>query len=187
MSPFNCRCNHIGPTSCGAVSGWALCMAALLLSSEAVTAGALYGINHTHWAINRFSVDGQPAYDSIGPYQRGGGGWGYSAPERWTPGMTVRVNWETGVGSTEDFPSNGDWGEVMDWAEMIQAQKRKLAKVVPLPNYTGQKTCGLTVHFLPCDDIQVTTSCYAYGQPEYPIKIPLELPVPKSCPASPEH
>lgn len=29
---------------------------------------------------------------------------------------------------------------------------------------------------------QVTTSCYAYGSPEYPIKTPLEMPEPKSCP-----
>ncbi len=39
-----------------------------------------------------------------------------------------------------------------------------------LPDYTGQKVCGITVHFLPCDEIQVSTFCYAYGSPESPIK-----------------
>ncbi|NVL43679.1 DUF3304 domain-containing protein, partial [Pseudomonas syringae pv. actinidiae] len=51
-----------------------------------------------------------------------------------------------------------------------------------VPDYTGQKVCGLTVHFLPCDNVQVTTSCYAFGSPEYPIKTPLHLPEPQSCP-----
>jgi len=46
----------------------------LLLSACAVDAGAIYGVNHTHWAINRFSVDGRSAVDIIGPYQGGGGG-----------------------------------------------------------------------------------------------------------------
>ena len=54
---------------------------------------------------------------------------------------------------------------------------------VPIPDYTGQKVCGLTVHFLPCDELQVTTSCHAYGSPEYPIKTPLHLPQPQSCPS----
>ena len=37
-------------------------------------AGILGGINHTHWAINSFSVDGRSALDIIGPWQGGGGG-----------------------------------------------------------------------------------------------------------------
>ncbi len=34
----------------------------------------------------------------------GGGGCCFSVPARWTPGMTVRVDWETGVGDTEGSP-----------------------------------------------------------------------------------
>ncbi|WP_148722399.1 DUF3304 domain-containing protein, partial [Klebsiella pneumoniae] len=30
------------------------------------------------------------------PFQGGGGGCCFSVPARWTPGMTVRVEWETG-------------------------------------------------------------------------------------------
>jgi hypothetical protein len=32
---------------------------------------------------------------------------------------------------------------------------------VPLPDYNGQDVCGITVHFLPCDDVKVTTSCWS--------------------------
>ncbi|MBG2657999.1 DUF3304 domain-containing protein, partial [Klebsiella oxytoca] len=54
--------------------------------------------------------------------------------------------------------------------------------IVPVPDYTGQKTCGIKVHFLPCDQIKVTTSCYDYGNPNYPIKDPIKMEEPKVCP-----
>ena len=145
-------------------------------------AGTLQAINHTHWAINRFAVNGQSGLDIIGPYLSGGGGCCYLAPERWKPGMMVRVEWETGVAYSFDYPSFADWPKVLEWEKNINAQKREHRKVVAIPDYTGQKVCGLTVHFLPCDELQVTTSCHAYGSPEYPIKTPLNLPEPQSCP-----
>ena len=155
---------------------------ACVLFAQNVLASTLEAINHTHWAINRFSVDGRSGIDVIGPYQGGGGGCCYVAPARWQPGMTVRVDWETGAGSSEDFPGIGDWPKFLAWEKNIKVQKRQLTKIVAIPDYTGQKVCGLTVHFLPCDDVQVTTSCYAYGSPDYPIKTPLHLPEPQSCP-----
>jgi len=35
--------------------------------------GTIEAINHTKWAINQFSVNGQSGLDVIGPYQGGGG------------------------------------------------------------------------------------------------------------------
>ncbi|ESL53754.1 MULTISPECIES: DUF3304 domain-containing protein, partial [Klebsiella pneumoniae complex] len=52
----------------------------------------------------------------------------------------------------------------------------------PLPDYNGQDVCGITVHFLPCDDVKVTTSCYTYGSPSYPIKEPVRMKEPAVCP-----
>ncbi|WP_460121763.1 DUF3304 domain-containing protein [Pseudomonas sp. S2_C03] len=153
-----------------------------ILTPPKASAGTLEAINHTHWAINQFAVNGQSGLDIIGPYQGGGGGCCYIAPSRWVPGMTVSVNWETGVAYAEGSPGYADWPKYLEWARQIKAQKRQYTKVVPVPDYTGQKVCGLTVHFLPCDELQVTTSCYAYGSPEYPIKTPLNLPEPQSCP-----
>ncbi len=63
--------------------------AVLVQSAQAST---LEAIDRTHWAINRFSVDGRSGLDIIGPYQGGGGGCCYSAPSRWQPGLTVRVD-----------------------------------------------------------------------------------------------
>jgi len=151
-------------------------------SGSAVWAGTIEAINHTHWAINRFSVDGRSGVDIVGAYQGGGGGCCYAAPEHWVPGVTVRVEWETGVAYSKDFPGYADWPRYLNWVAQVDAQKRKHRLHVPVPDYTDQGTCGITVHFLPCDDVQVTTSCYAYGSPEYPIKTPLQLPEPTSCP-----
>ena len=160
----------------------AVCAPIVAVLASTAQASTIGGVNHTHWAINHFSVDGRSAIDIIGPYQGGGGGCCYIAPTRWQPGMTVRVDWETGVGSSKGFPGFADEVKYLTWRDQIRAQKRQHSKLVPVPDYTGQKVCGITVHFLPCDELQVTTSCYAYGSPQYPIKTPLRLPEPQSCP-----
>jgi hypothetical protein len=156
-----------------------LTYALFVQSAQASTIG---GINHTHWAINHFSVEGRSAIDIIGPYQGGGGGCCYIAPARWQPGMTVRVDWETGSAYTDGFPGFADRAKYDAWLDKVDSQTRQHSKVVSVPDYTGKKACGITVHFLPCEELQVSTSCYAYGSPEYPIKTPLKLPEPQSCP-----
>jgi hypothetical protein len=163
-----------------------LCGLAGTVLAQNAQASTIGGINHTHWAINHFSVDGRSAIDIIGPYQGGGGGCCYIAPARWQPGMTVRVDWETGASGVSDladeFPGFADEAKYDAWLDKVDAQKRQHSKVVPVPDYTRQKVCGLTVHFLPCDELEVSTSCYAYGSPQYPIKTALRLPEPQSCP-----
>ena len=163
-----------------------VCALALSLFALGTHASTIEAVNHTHWAINSFSVDGRSGLDSIGAYQGGGGGCCYIAPARWQPGMEVRVDWETGASAgskiSYEFPGFGDRPRYLAWRREVKAQTRRHSKSVSLPDYTGQKVCGITVHFLPCDELQVTTSCYAYGSPEYPIKTPLHLPEPQSCP-----
>ncbi|VUS41129.1 DUF3304 domain-containing protein [Klebsiella pasteurii] len=144
--------------------------------------GTIEAINHTHWAINHFSVDGQSGLDIIGPWQGGGGGCCYGVPAKWKPGMTVKLEWETGVGYSMDFPGYGDDAKYLAWEKKIKAQNREHSQIVPVPDYTGQKTCGIKVHFLPCDQIKVTTSCYDYGNPNYPIKDPIKMEEPRVCP-----
>ncbi|ERH62344.1 membrane protein [Pantoea dispersa EGD-AAK13] len=144
--------------------------------------GIIVAINHTKWAINHFSVDGQSGIDAIGPYQGGGGGCCYGVPAKWRPGMTVKVDWETGVGDMDGFPGFGDDARYLAWEKKMKAQNKQHRTVVPVPDYTGQKTCGITVHFLPCDEVKVTTSCVSPGRPGYPINEPLQMPEPKVCP-----
>ncbi|MEI2606333.1 DUF3304 domain-containing protein [Erwinia aphidicola] len=144
--------------------------------------GTIDAINHTHWAINHFSVDGQSGIDIIGPYQGGGGGCCYSVPTQWKPGTTVRIDWESGEASTEGFPGFANSKKYREWRDKLKENNRQHSKSVPLPDYNGQDTCGITVHFLPCDEVKVTTSCYTYGSPAYPIKEPIRMKEPKVCP-----
>jgi len=151
-----------------------------------VQAGSIEGVNHTHWAINRFSVEGVSGIDIIGPYQRGGGGCCYVAPLKWEPGMVVRVDWETGASGVselaDEFPGFADEAKYDAWLDKVEQQRRRHSKVVAVPDYTGLEVCGLTVHFLPCEDVQATTSCHAFGSPAYPIKTPLKLLEQRTCP-----
>nr|WP_240775770.1 DUF3304 domain-containing protein [Nissabacter sp. SGAir0207] len=176
----------------------------LLASSSLALAGTIEAINHTKWAINHFSVDGQSGIDVISPFQGGGGGCCYMAPTQWKPGMTVRVDWETGVAFADDVPEipkpkrpNLDHmdaktadsvalqyaTELQKWQLKIKSMSKTHTQQVPLPPYTsGQKKCGITVHFLPCDAVKVTTSCADYGSPDYPIKEPVHMKEPAVCP-----
>ncbi|RRW59258.1 DUF3304 domain-containing protein [Pantoea dispersa] len=79
--------------------------------------GTIEAINHTRWAINHFSVDGQSGIDAIGPYQGGGGGCCYGVPAKWRPGMTVRVDWESGEASTKGFPGFADSKKYREWRD----------------------------------------------------------------------
>ncbi|EIW9477005.1 MULTISPECIES: DUF3304 domain-containing protein [Klebsiella] len=175
----------------------------LTVASQGALAGTIKAINHTRWAINAFSVDGQSGIDIIGPYQGGGGGCCYQVPAKWRPGMTVKVNWETGVAFASDVPDIPEperpdtsrmsekeyyqaWqsysDEIQEWYKKINALGGHHSFLVSVPDYTGQETCGITVHFLPCDRAKVTTSCANYGSPGYPIKEPIKMMEPKLCP-----
>ena len=144
--------------------------------------GTIKAINHTKWAINHFSVNGQSGIDIIGPFDGGGGGCCYGVPAVWKPGMTVRIDWQTGAGTSEGFPGFADREKYKAWEKKMTSQNREHSKTVVVPDYTGQETCGITVHFLPCDDVKVTTSCWSPANANYPIKLPLEMKEPKVCP-----
>ena len=144
--------------------------------------GVIKAINHTHWAINHFSVNDQSGIDTIGPYQGGGGGCCFGVPAKWQPGMTVKIEWESGEASTKGFPGFSDREKYNAWLKKMKANDREHTKIVLLPDYNGQDTCGITVHFLPCDDVKVTTSCWSPRNANYPIKEPLRMKEPAVCP-----
>jgi hypothetical protein len=95
--------------------------------------------------------------------------------------MTVKIDWETGIYDMEGFPGYDKWEEYLAWDKKMRSQNKQHTATVPVPDYTGQKTCGITVHFLPCDKVKVTTSCHIYSDPQYPVKEPLSMPEPAAC------
>ncbi len=94
--------------------------------------------------------------------------------------MTVRVDWETGVGDTEGSPALVMMKSTLRVKKM-KAQNRQHSKTVPLPDYNG----GRVRHYgalLPCDDVKVTTSCWSPRNANYPIKEPVRMKEPAVCP-----
>jgi hypothetical protein len=166
-------------------SGWCLYgLLSLLLvgCSTAVhkdepLAGSIKSVNHTTQGINWFEVNG---------YRASGGGGSECCivmPATWRPGLKATIKWEvdpepfekikrkpTGFGVDEDA-----------WAKH-EEKFQNFSQVIDIPEWEGTKRCGLTVHFLVCNQVKVTTACWGYGSPNNPIKEPRNMKEPAVCP-----
>jgi len=140
------------------------------------TAGDLRAKNHVAGqTINWFKVNG---------YRAPGLGGGYCCvmlPEKWTPGLKAHVEWEVDPKTASKFPGYEDRDKFNKWKDELESSFQKHSAVVDIPRY-GHERCGITVHFLPCNQVKVTTICDGYGTPNYPIKEPLEMKEPAQCP-----
>ncbi|WP_410002280.1 DUF3304 domain-containing protein [Pseudomonas fluorescens] len=139
--------------------------------------GNIEAVNHTLNAINWLSVNG---------YRADGGG-GSSCcvimPTKWRPGLMADVEWEvdTDPYAYSKWPPLGSDGYR---AAQIKhkANYQHHSATVEIPEWSGTDSCGLKVHFLVCNQIKVTTSCWGYGSPHNPIKERLEMKEPAICP-----
>jgi len=142
---------------------------------EGYTAGDLRGFNHmTNSGVNSFSVNGY-----------GGTLTGNSCcimlPDEWKPGLKAHIEWEVDPHTAPPFPGYKDREKFNSWKNALEGSFQKHSTIVDIPQYSKER-CGLTVHFLPCDQVKVTTVCSGYGTPNYPIKEPLKMKEPASCP-----
>ncbi|WP_226570254.1 DUF3304 domain-containing protein [Mangrovibacter yixingensis] len=145
------------------------------------TAGDLRGINHTPNVINFVKVNGYGG-PNIAAYGDGGGYCCVLLPRKWIPGMKALVEWEVDPNPRAIIPLKKEgFGYEEEAYARHAAQYRRHSAVVPVPEY-GEQRCGMTVHFLPCNQVKVTTVCMGYGTPDYPIKEPRNLPEPTQCP-----
>lgn len=138
--------------------------------------GNLSAVNHTLKGINWFSVNGYRAH--------GGGGASCCIvmPVKWRPGLKANVEWE----ADPDPYAYSKWpkDEKGYWAAQAKhkANYQHHSATVDIPEWPGTKRCGLTVHFLVCNQIKVTSSCWASTSPNYPIKEPKQMKEPAVCP-----
>jgi len=140
-------------------------------------AGSIQAVNHTTHGINWFEVNG---------YRAGGGG-GSSCcivmPATWRPGLKATIEWEVDPDPFEKIkrkPTGFGFDEEA-WAKH-EAKFQHFSQVVEIPAWEGTDRCGLTVHFLVCNQVKVTTSCWGYGSPNNPIKEPRNMKEPAICP-----
>ncbi|WP_217547303.1 DUF3304 domain-containing protein [Pantoea sp. GbtcB22] len=142
---------------------------------DGYTAGDLSGINHmADSGVNSFSVNGY-----------GGAMAGNTCcimlPEKWTPELKARIQWEVDPHTSPSPPSYKDWDKYLAWEKQLKSGFKQHSAIVNIPQY-GKERCGLTVHFLPCNQVKVTTACSGYGTSGYPIKEPLNMKEPATCP-----
>ncbi|GAB2934696.1 membrane protein [Hafnia psychrotolerans] len=150
------------------------CSQATATNSES-SAANISGINHVAGqTVNLFSINGY-----------GGTLTGNSCcimiPDKWRPGLKVHIEWETDPEPYAHLPPLGT-DEYRKAYALHKTKYQQHSTIVDIPQY-GKERCGLTVHFLPCNQVKVTTVCSGYGTPNYPIKAPLKMKEPASCPA----
>jgi hypothetical protein len=137
--------------------------------------GNLAAVNHTLGAINWFSVNGYRAH--------GGGGSSCCIvlPTKWRSGLKADIEWEVDPDPFADAPPLGT-DEFRSFMVKHKANYQRHRATVEIPEWSGTDSCGLKVHFLVCNQIKVTTSCWGYGSPHNPIKDPKQMKEPAVCP-----
>ena len=148
--------------------------------ADGYTAGDIRGINHTSNIINYVKVNGRGG-PNISAYGDGGGYCCVMLPRQWTPGLKARIDWEVDPNTAPAPPGYEYWEKYLKWEKAAKSTFRKYSTVVDIPEY-GKSRCGITVHFLPCNQVKVTTACVGYGTPNYPIKEPMNMKEPAQCP-----
>ncbi|WP_081284712.1 DUF3304 domain-containing protein [Chromobacterium subtsugae] len=88
-----------------------------------------------------------------------------SIPKKWRPGMMAEITWKKDP-SPELNPGNvpppkwknghstPEWDE---WMRIHRSNYQTLSKIVNVPRY--DRTCGVSLIFLPCDDPRVIIDC----------------------------
>lgn len=125
------------------------------------------GYNHTSSNINRFTVNGGGG-PNIGPHQGGLSSQTCctTLPRTWTPGLKAVVEWESDPAPRAAIKRD-KYGQIESNAYTRHAANYTHHKeIVDVPKY-GEKFCAIQVHFLPCDKVRVSTTCYTPVHPKY--------------------
>jgi hypothetical protein len=137
-------------------------------------AGNLNGVNHTSAGINYFTVNGYGG-PNISPYGYGGGMCCAMLPRQWQPGLKLEVEWEVDPDPYARLKrKTSGYGPDEDAYAKHKANYRKYRAIVDLPPYE-EELCALEIHFLPCNQIKISTSCWRYPSPNSPIKEPIKM------------
>lgn len=139
--------------------------------------GNIHGYNHTSSSINYFFINGFGGAHA-GPFSESGAVCCVSLPRKWRPGMMAQVEWQSDPNALVPTPA----GAAEFRAFMVEHRKhyRQVSAIVEVPYY--EDVCGVEVHFLPCDEVKLSTSCWGYSSPNNPIKEPMRMKEPLVCP-----
>jgi hypothetical protein len=136
-------------------------------------AGNLHGFNHVKGtAVNWFKVNGYYGQGAAGTCC-------IMVPAKWTPNQWVKVEWEVDPDAYSDKSPPLGTDEFRQYMKKHKANYRHYQKMVEIPEY--DEPCSVKVHFLPCQEVKISLSCYSPWLPEYSIKEPLEMEEPAIC------
>lgn len=137
-------------------------------------AGNIDGFNHTEYSISDFNINGVMGSTS-------GTVCCAMIPKQWTPELRAYISWKTiNTKGLVASPGFKDVEKYKQYREEVNKRREYHEAIVPIAQY--DKSCGLQVHFLPCNEVKVVSSCYWYGMPEYPIQAPAKMKEPAVCP-----
>ncbi|PWU29045.1 hypothetical protein DK254_12825 [Pseudomonas sp. RW407] len=155
-----------------------LALAGCSTAGNEMAAGNISAVNHMEGtAINWFSVNG---------YRASGGGGEQCCivmPVKWRPGLIAHIEWEVDPNpyAYSKWPRLGSEGYRI--AQEKHAANYQLHRAsVEIPEWSGTERCGLKVHFLPCNTVKLSTSCWAFTSPNYPVQEPSNMKEPAVCP-----
>ncbi|HBC5916929.1 TPA: DUF3304 domain-containing protein [Proteus mirabilis] len=138
-------------------------------------AAGIQGFNHTQYSVTGFTIN--EGYGSIG-----GTVCCVLLPEQWRPDLVAHIEWKKVDKSKLPPPPKLTHAEAFKkWEQLVHDNTSRHEAWVPIPQY-AEEVCGVDVHFLPCNEVKITTSCYSYGDPEYPINEPHNMKEPAVCP-----
>ncbi|WP_253911876.1 DUF3304 domain-containing protein [Pseudomonas sp. CVAP len=155
--------------------GLSACHAGPELVSAPVT-----GYNHTSAEITRFSINGAGG-PRIPPHQGGGSEVCCGIiPVQWNSGLRAIIEWDKDPNPRESLKRD-QYGQIdkEDYKRHSSSYSHHTA-TVEIPRY-AEKVCALQVHFLPCDQVRVSTTCFTSGNPNYPDKAYFQVKESTTC------
>lgn len=137
------------------------------------------GYNHTSASIIRFSVNGAGG-PHILPNQGGGEVCCGVLPVQWKPGIRAIIEWDKDPSPYKKLKRDKYGQIIKEEGVRHAANYSHHSATVEVPRY-AEKVCALQVHFLPCDDVKISTTCFTPGNPNYPDKAYFQIKEPASC------
>jgi hypothetical protein len=142
-------------------------------NADESSAGNIRGYNHVaNQHVNWFTVNGYRATLT-------GNTCCVMIPDKWRPGLMVHIEWEVDPNPDERLPPLGTTAYNKAYAEHKAKYKQYIVDV-PIPEY--DESGGMNVHFLPCHQVKVNAGIASYGADTYPIKEPIDMQEPATCP-----
>lgn len=162
------------------VRGWVLMLLSGCCSGSEMVSAPVTGYNHTSAEIMNFSINGAGG-PRIPPNGAGGEVCCGVLPVQWNPETLAIIEWDKDPKPYVLLERDENGQIIKSAAVRHSVGYSHHTATVRIPKY-AEKLCALQVHFLPCDEVRVSTTCYTPNHPNYPDKAYFQIQEPTTCP-----